>query len=121
MLLKSRNCVGRQIKIAAESFPVSLTNSYTVVSHCECIVVFYYTPLFMQFYIICFQRMQNDLNMSVVLKELGDDPVYPGQGVQLPPVILASLGDDPTKKTVSNVTCIIKRRTSCAKEIENNG
>ena len=50
--------------------------------------------------------MEDELNMTVAKKKLGDDPVYPGQGVQLPPVILGSLGNDPTKKTVSNVTCI---------------
>ncbi|CAB4004499.1 cytosolic non-specific dipeptidase [Paramuricea clavata] len=45
-------------------------------------------------------RMEKDLGMTVTKKDLGDDPLYPGEGIKLPPVILASLGNDPTKKTL---------------------
>ena len=48
-----------------------------------------------------FQRMKNELGVTVDKRDLGDDPTYPGEGVKLPPVILASLGNDPAKKTVS--------------------
>ncbi|XP_028392570.1 cytosolic non-specific dipeptidase-like [Dendronephthya gigantea] len=45
-----------------------------------------------------------DLNMTVELRDLGDDPLYPPDppepAVKLPPVILASLGNDPNKKTL---------------------
>jgi hypothetical protein len=41
------------------------------------------------------------MGITVEKRDLGKDPVYPGEGVKLPPVILASLGNDPTKKTVS--------------------
>ena len=41
------------------------------------------------------------MGMTVEKRDLGEDPVYPGEGVKLPPVILASLGTDPKKKTVS--------------------
>ena len=44
--------------------------------------------------------MENDLGMTVEKKDLGNDPLYPGEDIKLPPVILASLGNDPTKKTV---------------------
>lgn len=40
------------------------------------------------------------LGMTVEKKDLGNDPLYPGEDIKLPPVILASLGNDPTKKTV---------------------
>ena len=42
------------------------------------------------------------MGMKVEKRDLGDDPLYPGEGVKLPPLILASLGSDPTKKTVRN-------------------
>ncbi|XP_046849138.1 cytosolic non-specific dipeptidase-like isoform X2 [Xenia sp. Carnegie-2017] len=45
-------------------------------------------------------RMENSLGMSVDLRDLGLDPNYPDGDVQLPPVILASLGNDPNKKTL---------------------
>ncbi|XP_046849143.1 cytosolic non-specific dipeptidase-like isoform X2 [Xenia sp. Carnegie-2017] len=45
-------------------------------------------------------RMENSLGMSVELRDLGLDPNYPDGDVQLPPVILASLGNDPNKKTL---------------------
>ena len=45
--------------------------------------------------------MENDLGITVEKRDLGYDPVYPGEGIKLPPVILASLGNDPAKKTVS--------------------
>ena len=45
--------------------------------------------------------MKNELGITVEKRDLGDDPTYPGEGVKLPPVILASLGNDPAKKTVS--------------------
>jgi hypothetical protein len=45
--------------------------------------------------------MEKDLGMTVSKKDLGYDPLYPGEGIKLPPVILASLGNDPSKKTVS--------------------
>lgn len=44
--------------------------------------------------------MENDLGMTVEKKDLGNDPLYSGEDIKLPPVILASLGNDPTKKTV---------------------
>ena len=41
------------------------------------------------------------MGIEVAKRDLGDDPLYPGESVKLPPVILASLGNDLTKKTVS--------------------
>ena len=55
--------------------------------------------------------MENSLGMSVELRDLGLDPNYPDGDVQLPPVILASLGNDPNKKTVR---CFWKSSICCS-------
>ena len=55
--------------------------------------------------------MQNDLGITVEKKDLGYDPRYPGENIKLPPVILASLGNDPTKKTVRKLHIIDRIRT----------
>lgn len=44
--------------------------------------------------------MEDELGMEVVKKDIGMDPNFPDK--KLPPVILAVLGADPQKKTVSN-------------------